>query len=233
MVHFFILVGVSSTVLRIASALLLLWTLIYAVVCFRFISKEGIDISPQVPVLNNIYSKILPKFSPAVNHVTENIVKSSLEHAHDLKRSVTSLGPHTNPFLSKKCAASYGSSVAPSRSVSVIIPIRNEDMAGLVATLLSIALNSGSFLEEVIVVDDASREPLSEDRKEWADIRSKLEPAALLLVRAHTHLGVSEAKVGIQLLFFVFKSDPPFSHIYCIFSSVGRLPALDLPRDQY
>ena len=43
----------SSYIVKIASVLLLLWTIAYAVVCFRFISREEIDIAPEVPIFNN------------------------------------------------------------------------------------------------------------------------------------------------------------------------------------
>ena len=43
----------SSYVVKIVSMLLLLWTIAYAVVCFRFISREEIDIAPEVPIFNN------------------------------------------------------------------------------------------------------------------------------------------------------------------------------------
>jgi hypothetical protein len=186
---------------RIAAALLLIWTLIYAVVCFRFISKNGIDISPQVPVLNNIYRKITPKFT--ASRITEAI-DVPVPHEENSIKSV--VGPLTNPFLSGTCEAMFKDNIASLRSVSVIIPSRNEDIADLTATISSVTLNSGSFLQEVVVVDDASIEQVSKASVDWDALRKKLAPATLVIHRSHKHVGVSGAKVCSTLLTSTFTS---------------------------
>lgn len=142
----------SSYVVRIASVLLLLWTLAYAIVCFRFISREEIDIAPEVPIFNNVNpfssfgqaagvtigpeSNRFIKSSSVVNDskgvqeekMTDGPVKMKVPTA---KRAVVdgSVGSLVNPFVSDRCKATYSTlkgATSDKGSVSVIIPSRNE-----------------------------------------------------------------------------------------------------------
>ena len=143
----------SSYVVRIASVLLLLWTIAYAIVCFRFVSREEIDIAPEVPIFNN-YNPFSsfgqaagvtngPKsnrFIKSSSGGSNGDIKGMQEKTTDgpekmnppaVKRAVVdgSEGSLVNPFVSDRCKATYSTlkeAASNKDSVSVIIPSRNE-----------------------------------------------------------------------------------------------------------
>lgn len=149
-----------------------------------------------MPILNNIYRKIAPEF--AALKISEAIDTPAHMPKKDKDDAVQQLSPLTNPFLSNVCVSMFAGLSSGLRTVSVIIPVKNEIAADLVATINSVAINSGNYVGEVIIVDDASKESIGTD-KEWEGLRSALAPATLVIHKSIKHLGVAGAKVSIKI----------------------------------
>jgi len=167
---------------QVLSFFIFLWLLIYAIVCFNFISKKNSDTKKTIVSNNKL----------KLNHASVNSIHSKIAH----QNPNVSTFQYTNPFVSASCNLIYGEN-HDSTHVFVVIPVRNEARANLFQSVFSVAKNSpSSVLTDILIVDDFSDTTVSI----WSEWKDKQLSKMLSVVQKPSNVGQKSSKPNLSFL---------------------------------
>lgn len=154
----------SLTLSRVIIGFILVWIAVYILVYYMIMFPAS-----SVNTFEAVSVPVPPDYRTNNRETTTLSLDNNLQKARDLLH-INTENPSklTNPFISEICQYSINSTYSyldktfKNKVVSVIIPTRNEHKRDLLNTIVSVIVNSGEYLKEIIIVDDLSNDKVTE-----------------------------------------------------------------------
>lgn len=186
------------------------WFTLYGVVYYYFMTMPGASLSFDGNSIESFVSNIHNTVDKSSPHMFEQHGSSGVD-----------FDPHENQFLSNSCKLTNSNLKQPPKdSISVVIPVRNEDPGILLRTLKSLLQNSNQELRSIVLVDVYSKVQLSSsvDITGLSKIIHIVRSNRLVGLAGARHMG---AKFVIDGYSSVFSRAIPSDHMLVFMSSHG------------